>query len=301
MTTAVETWHGTPSGYRSRGCRCEPCTTAHNNRQAYWYRLKGYDTWTPFVDTEPTRQHISMLREYGIGVLRVAELAGVNRSVIQKIVYSHQGRPPQRRVREHIARKILAVQPTFDHLADHAVIPGSGTTRRAQALVRVGWPAAELALRLQVSRRRVDQLLAADRVTVKSARIIKALYEELWDQDPVDHGVSQESKARAISRGEANAWPPPAAWDDDEIDDPNALADQGAAVLNFHERAELRREEIEHLAWCGHEPDQILERLNNEVSISTVRQIVQDWRTGTKRQRKQAPADAGQAETELAA
>ncbi|MYR83833.1 hypothetical protein GTY41_02440 [Streptomyces sp. SID685] len=286
---ATETWHGTPSGYRCHGCRCTSCTAAHNDRQAYWYRLKGYGTWTPMVDAEPARQHINMLRSYGIGVLRVAKLADVNRSVIQKIVYSHQGRPPQRRVRENIARKILAVQPSFDHLADHAIIPGTGTTRRIQALVRIGWPAAELALRLQVHRRRVDQILSADRVTVKSARTIKALYEELWNQDPLNHGVAEHEKARAISRGQANEWPPPAAWDDDEIDDPDAQTGRGE-VLNFHERAQLRREEIEHLAWCGHTPEQILDRLGGEVSISTVRQIVAEWRAGVKRDRKQVAA-----------
>ncbi|MFJ9101363.1 hypothetical protein ACIRJM_23180 [Streptomyces sp. NPDC102405] len=294
MTTA-ETWHGTPSGYRRHGCRCTPCNTAHANRQAYWYRLKGYGTWTPFVDAEPVREHINMLRSYGMGIVRVAALAQVNRSITQKIIYSHQGRPPQRRVREDVARKILAVQPAFDHLADCAVIPATGTTRRIQALVRIGWPAADLAVRLQVHRRRVDQLLNADRVTAKSARTIKQLYEELWNQDPLNHGVPEYSKARAISRAEGHGWPPPAAWDDEEIDDPNAQGDLGDREPTFLEQAALRREEIEHLAGFGYSPEQILNRLNNEVSISTVRQIVAEWRTGQKRQRKASQ------ETELAA
>ncbi|MEV4041506.1 hypothetical protein [Streptomyces sp. NPDC049744] len=288
MATA-ETWHGTPSGYRSRGCRCTPCTTAHNDRQAYWYRLKGYGAWTPFVDAEPVRQHISMLRAYGIGVLRVSVLADVNRSVIQKIVYGDQGRPPQRRVRENIARKILAVQPTFDHLAACAVIPATGTTRRLQALVRAGWPAADLAECLQVHRRRVDQLLNAERVTAGTCRTIQGLYEQLWDEDPLRHGVAEHSKARAIARAVSHGWPPPAAWDDEEIDDPSAEPSLGQA-LNFFERAQLRREEIEHLAWCGHSPEEIVARLNREVSISTVRQIVQEWRTGQKRDRTQPAA-----------
>jgi hypothetical protein len=297
--TTTETWHGTPSGYRRHGCRCTPCNTAHANRQAYWYRLKGYGTWTPFVDAEPVREHVSMLRNYGMGVFRIATLAQVNRSIVQKIVYSHQGRPPQRRVREDIARKILSVQPALDHLADCAVIPGTGTTRRLQALVRIGWPAADLAARLHVHRRRVDQLLNADRVTAKSARIIKQLYEELWDEDPLNHGVPEHSRNRAIARAESHGWPPPAAWDDDEIDDPNAQGDRGDA-LAFRERAALRREEIIHFAWHGDTAEQILARLNGEVSISTVRQIVQDWRSGQKRDRKQA-ATSEPAEAELAA
>lgn len=284
MTTA-ETWHGTPSGYRCKGCRCNACSAAHADRQAYWYRLKGYGNWTPFVDAEPVREHISMLREYGIGVLRVTTLSGVGPSVIQRVVYPCDGRPPQRRIREDLARKVLAVRPSFDLLADGASVPSTGTVRRARALVRIGWAPAELARRLNVDHRRVNQLLNADRVTVGTARTIKALYEKLWNEDPSAHGVVDYSKTRAIARGEANGWAPPAAWDDDEIDDPTAEPDLGDRVLNSHERAELRREEIIHFAWHGDTPEQILDRLNNEVSISTVRAVIQEWRTGEKRQR----------------
>jgi transposase len=58
----------------------------------------------------------------------------------------------------------------------------------------------------------------------------------------------------------------------------------------MRERAALRREEIIHFAWHGDTPEQILARLNGEVSIATVRQIVQEWRTGVKRDRKQVAA-----------
>ncbi|MFE9432394.1 hypothetical protein ACFYNA_15550 [Streptomyces sp. NPDC006640] len=293
MTTADETWHGTPSGYRRRGCRCAPCTNAHNIRQAYWYRLKGYGTWTPFVDAEPVRQHVNLLREYGIGWKQVSRLSGVGHSIIQKLIYSHQGRPPQQRLREDLARKILAVQPAFDHLANGANIPATGTARRMQALVRVGWPAADLAIRLGVHRRRVDQLLQAERVIAGTARTVKGLYEELWDQDPAAHGVADYSKARAISRATGHGWPPPAAWDDEEIDDPRAEA-ATAEELGMYERAALRREEIVHLAWHGETSEQILARLDGEVSISTVRQIVQDWRTGQKRDRRKTVEPATQ-------
>lgn len=99
-------------------------------------------------------------------------------------------------------------------------------------------------------------------------------------------GPSEPARIAATAKG----WLGAEAWDADTIDDPDTTPDLGDRVLNFHERATLRREEIIHLAWCGHEPEQILDRLNGEVSISTVRAIVHEWRTGQKRDRKQAAA-----------
>lgn len=289
MTTATETWHGMPSGYRARGCRCDRCTAAHAARQAYWYRLHGYGTWHPFVDAEPVRQHINTLREYGIGWKQVATLAGVARSIIQKTVYSHQGRPPQRRLREDVARKILAVKPSFDHLADSALVPATGTVRRLQALVAASWPAANLAAELGIKRTYVDLLLreGKTRVAVTTVRAVAELYTRLADVDPSTAGVDIHSKRRAQNRARGHNWAPPIAWDDDTIDDPAAEPNYGHD-LKFLERAALRREEIIHFAWHGDTPEQILNRLDGEVSISTVRQIVQEWRTGQKRDRKAA-------------
>jgi hypothetical protein len=88
----------------------------------------------------------------------------------------------------------------------------------------------------------------------------------------------------AITRSFARSqdWSGPDDWQN--IDDPLCKS------LNWQERAALRRDEIIHFAWHGDTPEQILARLNNEVSISTVRQIVQEWRTGQKRDRKAVAA-----------
>jgi hypothetical protein len=93
------------------------------------------------------------------------------------------------------------------------------------------------------------------------------------------------TSVRSLRRARLEGWAPPAAWDDETIDDPNGAPDFGDSVLNFHERAALRREEIIHLAWHGDTPEQIFNRLNEEVSISTVRAVIHEWRTGQKRKR----------------
>ena len=89
----------------------------------------------------------------------------------------------------------------------------------------------------------------------------------------------------------AKGWRDPQWWEDyGRIDDPTFDPNEVPDEPGFLERATLRREEIIHFAWHGDTPEQILNRLNGEVSISTVRQIVQDWRTSTKRDRKQVAA-----------
>lgn len=274
--TIAETWHGTPSGYRARGCRCQKCRDAHATRQAYVYRLKGYGTWTPFVDAEPVRQHINMLREYGIGWKQVSVLSGVSaRSVIQKLIYSHQGRPPQQRVRRDVAQKILAVTPSFDHLAEHALVPAAGTVRRLQALVTVGWTSAEIANQLGAHQTYVNLLLRGckTRVTAGSARTVKALYDRLWDTDPSTCGVTPAAKGRALSRAKAHNWAPPAAWDDETIDDPSAQPDLGARTPRYIALAEnaleLERQQ-------GYTRDQAAERLG--VTKDNLQQAITRYR-----------------------
>jgi hypothetical protein len=117
------------------------------------------------------------------------------------------------------------------------------------------------------------------RVLSATASAMKTLYAD-WSITP---GPSELSEQRAARFG----WRDPQWWEDlGDLDDPGFDPSTADRVLNFHERAQLRREEIIHFAWHGDTPEQILARLNGEVSISTVRQIVQEWRTGQRRQRR---------------
>lgn len=112
---------------------------------------------------------------------------------------------------------VLAGQPNH---RPTGVVAGAGSSRRLRALVAIGYPPNQLALQLGLLTNEVLDLLYLHRTgtiqTWKAANIA-ALYDELWDQ-PQEGSAADRS--RIVARREA--WQPPLAWDDDEIDNPHA-------------------------------------------------------------------------------
>jgi hypothetical protein len=102
----------------------------------------------------------------------------------------------------------------------------TGTRRRLQALVAIGWPQAELARRLGLRRRRFEALMRRDRIPAQTAADVEGLYDRIWHQWPRGRHADG-ARAHAAALG----WPVPAAWDDDPgphcIDDPAAAPPDG--------------------------------------------------------------------------
>lgn len=254
--------HGTYAKYSMEACRCPQCREAVRQYSNDRYRLQAYGRWQPYVDAEPARQHVKTLMAYGIGWMRVAELSGVARGSVSRLMYgaSNPTRPPSRRIRPETERKLLAVKPTPGNLGTTAGVDSTGTRRRVQALVTIGWSLRQLAAHLGMDHGAVADIARAACPTVyaATAQAVTALYDELWDQPPPRTSKGERTtitKARkhAASRG----WAPPAAWDDDEIDDPAALPDRGAKVP----RVLAVVENAEELERQGLTPEQVADRL----------------------------------------
>ena len=117
-------------------------------------------------------------------------------------------------------------------------VNSTGTARRLQALVALGYPQTYLWDRLtgDAKRQNCHHLLVQARPTVnaETARKVAELYDEL----SMTPGPSVRSRRKATYHG----WAPPLAWDEDEIDNPEAHPDKGAHVKpKFMERyRELR-------------------------------------------------------------
>jgi hypothetical protein len=192
------------------------------------------------------------------------------------------------KIRHETEAKILAVSaPATGDPGQY--IDCTGSTRRLQALSAQGHSYAVLSAAADTAPNRVMSIANGRQPTIRRdlARRITAAYEQLRATPPSPSRHTQRTLNVARSKG----WRDPQWWEDyGHIDDPTFDPATADRELNFFERAQLRREEIKHLAWCGHAPEQIVDRLNGEVSISTVRQVVQEWRTGQKRDRKQAAA-----------
>jgi hypothetical protein len=97
-------------------------------------------------------------------------------------------------------------------------LDATGTQRRIQALMRMGWPGVLIEQQASLPAGTCGQVM--QRTTVKQATItaIRAAYDTLWALP----GPSKRTQRRAESAGYA----PPLAWDDDEIDDPDAQPQQ---------------------------------------------------------------------------
>lgn len=233
--------------YKLDGCRCYTCGYARALYEERRQRAIAYGTWQPFVDAEPVRQHVRDLQACGLGLRRIAEAAGVDRKRLQALLNgrSERGTGPQEKVRPQIAAAILAVEPSFDMLGPKTVIDASGTRRRLQALVSLGWSQAKLADRLGWTPGNFGALMREPRTVVATARKVRTLYDELWNQaPPEDSHRDKVAASRARNHARSRGWFPPMAWDDDTIDDPTAQPDRGGKVTRRQALAENAEELI---------------------------------------------------------
>lgn len=220
--------------YRLDRCRCYTCGYANSVYCERRERAIAYGTWQPFVDAEPVREHIRALQSCDLGLRTIAKAAGVDRKRLQAVLNGRpeRGTPAQAKMRPELAAAILAVEPTLDLLPGKTVIDGAGTRRRLQALVAIGWSQAKLAERIGWTPSNFQALIGDGRVIAASARLVRGLYDELWNQaPPEDSHRDKIAASRARNYAAARGWLRPQAWDDDLIDVPDDQLDAEVARL----------------------------------------------------------------------
>lgn len=237
--------HGTRTAYVLDKCRCRPCIDASSAAERRRQKLKAFGRYDAGrVDAGPVREHILMLAEHGLGLKRVAKLAGVSNSTLGNVVYgrTERGEGPQKRLERRTAEAILAVKPGVEIAACGARVDATGTHRRLQALVAIGYSISSLGRRLGILVSNMDGPMGASaEVTAATARKVRELYDELWNQPyHPDEWKLKVAASRARNLAKARGWAPPMAWDDDAIDDPTARP-EGIVTSN---RTRMRREDI---------------------------------------------------------
>lgn len=189
-------------------------------------RLIGYGQWQPFTDAEPARQHVLAIQATGMGLAVIAKHTGVNRGSLDHLLYGSHPIPPAAQIRTENAQALLAYWPSLDDYEDRAVLDGTGTRRRMQALAVAGWPSKAIHQHIGVGNMQtVEKLRSRAKVTARLARAVRDFYDEVSAKTAEDYGVEPWIAVRTRTYAAKNQWAGPEAWDPDTIDNPAAVPD----------------------------------------------------------------------------
>ncbi|MFI5831020.1 hypothetical protein ACIA6C_27865 [Streptomyces sp. NPDC051578] len=227
MTTRREApHHNTLTCYTRYGCRLPACVERKQNWAEERTAAMRNGTWKPYVDAAPVRQHIKALLAAGLTQDRIAALAELPHQSVADFTGGIRGRGIRHRTSADIAARILGIDPK---VASPVRIGATGTHRRIQALIAVGWPLTHLSTRSGLHASRADQILRQDTVRIETAQRIQEGYDTLRRLRPERHGVPEHKARLSRDRAAAAKWPPPKYWDrfPDAIDDPHFTPEYG--------------------------------------------------------------------------
>jgi hypothetical protein len=192
--------------------------------QARRRRLKAAGQWEPYVDAEPVRHHLKKINEAGMPFRAICDRLGLpHESSLQHVLWGRGPYGPGQQVRRETADLVLSYWPSLDDFPDTAVIDATGTRRRVEALAVRGWSRNAVARHIGMREDNFRQAISQGRVSARVARLVVAAYDELWQKDPIDAGASLNSVARVRAGAARAGFHGPLAWDDDTIDDPDAV------------------------------------------------------------------------------
>ena len=105
----------------------------------------------------------------------------------------------------------------------------AGTQRRLQALMSRGWSPETIERAIGLPAMESARALEDRRgISAEAAKRVAAAYDRLWDRPPpqlTDH--DRKLAETAAARARARRWPPPLAWDDDQLDRDDATPAPG--------------------------------------------------------------------------
>lgn len=171
------------------------------------------------------RTHLKALLRAGFAMKDLVSLTGLSRHELGEMLRSNATHTSQKS-----ASRVMSVQ--FHPIDDgRRKTPAIGAKRRLQALAALGFSLESLAARVHRSVAEVEALHHGGLITRRLWFTISELYDELsMTASAPDEGV------RDWARHEMG-WPPPLAWDDDEIDDPRAHPHNPSGCLGVDEVA----------------------------------------------------------------
>ncbi|KZM34521.1 helix-turn-helix domain-containing protein [Oerskovia enterophila] len=174
------------------------------------------------VPAGPVREHLDVLRERGLSYDAIADASQIAKATIHRIAKGGTAT-----VRAGVADQLLAVQPAqvLARPNPAAFVPNLGARRRIRALLAAGWRHVDITAAAGYSdesttpRSAVTLHQQGDWITRETHDAIVRAYQALSG----GLGPGDLTRKRALAAG----YPPPAAWDDELLDDPTALPAPG--------------------------------------------------------------------------
>lgn len=226
-------------------CKRPNCTSLARPGRDRGFCPKHYELAPKgLVDAAECRAHVAGLRAAGYSMRAIGKLARLNTDTLTNLGLWKCGQ-----VRLGTHNKIMAI-PFPDSIVNQGAndIRNVGVKRRIQALVAAGYSMQMLADEFGVSHQNVGFWLKRETVTSETFQKVDDLFRRLE--------LIPGPSVRARLRGQRLGWHPPFSWDEESIDDPNAVP------LNPRrsQRAEWR-ETYEELRGMGLVEGRIAERM----------------------------------------
>lgn len=163
-----------------------------------------------YVDPTAARERLTLLRSRGVTIAMLGKY-GLSK-------FGVRGVDTADRIRRITEIKVMSVPVPAELVPTCADVDATGTARRIQALVAMGWPQSLIATELNTAQNAVSAMALREKVTAERAIAVRELFGR-WAMTP---GPSNVSRTRARSKG----WVTILGWND--IDDPNETPDLGA-------------------------------------------------------------------------
>lgn len=234
--------------YVAHKCGCEPCVAGNAARARDRRKRLAYGRWDERVPAAPVVEHVARLHGQGMSSREIGLVAGVPQDSVDKL-------RRQKWVAVSRANAILAVRPVTIP-CDRSLVDATGTRRRLQALVCMGWTGAELMGRLGKDPGQSTRFLTAQLVQEGTRAAVAALYDELWNVTPPDSYGSRRARLRA----QRNNWIAPLGWDDIDTDP------EPVVIVKDADRSAWMVDELAHFHGIGESPDYAVKQLGRQAS-----------------------------------
>jgi hypothetical protein len=167
------------------------------------------------VSAGPVRAHVLKLRAAGGTYASIGQAASAGAMTVHCIANAH--RPT---VQAEVASRLLAVSEA--DIRSLRPSPG-GIMWRLRTLIAMGHTCSRMAAATGVPAATLRRIVRGQAHTIRPElrQTVLELFDAWWDKRPPQRTRQKElAAANALKRAALNDWPPPAALDEDQLDQP---------------------------------------------------------------------------------